>query len=137
MEVEILNKKTIKSERTKPPTIQFFRMGQIRISVGAAKILGLMAGDRIEFLIHRADKEIIYFTKSDSGFELKAEKTKQGKSRLLILCRPLTKKLSLFFDIKESKTFDVTDEIADFYGRKCWFILKKNNHIPLKWRIAS
>lgn len=131
---EILNRETVKSERKKPPTIQINKEGQLRFAVEACILLGLNAGDKIEFLIHKEDTGIIYFTKSESGFELKKEITPGGKTRLLVLCRPLAKRLINHFSLSGSRTFDVTNEISDYYGRKCWFILKKNNHIPVKWK---
>lgn len=134
VEPEILNRITVKPSRSKPPTIQIFGKGQVRFSCETVNLLKLCPGDKIEFLIHREDTGIIYFTKSENGFELKKEMTPGGKFRLLALCRPLVKRLVAHFSIVGSKTFDVTDEIADYYGRKCWFILKNKSHIPLKWK---
>lgn len=134
MEVEILNRATVKSERTKPPTIQIFEKGQVRFSVGAHKLLGLLPGDKLELILDHKDKHIIYFRKADNGFELKAEKTPQGQIRLLLLCRPLAKKLFQFFGLKESTTYDITADLADYYGSMCWFILKEKKHQPIKYR---
>jgi len=134
IEPQILNRETVKSERKKPPTIQMNKDGQIRFGVEAVLLLNLQPGEKIEFLIHQSDTGIIYFTKSEKGFELKKEVTPGGKFRLLLLCRPLVKKLFSFFSLNESKTYDITNETADYYGRKCWFILKKNHHVPIKWK---
>jgi len=134
MSVEILNRETVKSIRTKPPTIQIFERGQIRFSIEAAKILNIVKGDKIELAISAMDKGIIYFGKDCKGFELKEEKTKSGASRLLLCCRPLAKKIMNHFGLTGSKTYDITGEVADFYGKKYWFILKNKVHVPLKWK---
>lgn len=134
MQPEILNRKTVKSVRVKPPTVQLHTDGQVRFGVEAVNLLGLKEGEKIEFIIHQQDKGIIYFTKSESGFELKVSKTLSGKIRLLVLCRPLLKRLFNFFGLTQSKTYDITNETADYYGRKCWFILKENHHVPIKWK---
>ena len=133
---EILNRETVKSTRYKPPTIQIFKMEQIRFSIEAAKILSLSKGDKIELAITEKDRGIIYFRKGDKGFELKEEKTRCGGVRLLLCCRPLMRKIVNHFGLKQSMTYDVSNDISDFYGEKYWFILKEKIHIPIKWRVA-
>lgn len=134
MEIEVLNRETVRSIRRKPPTVQINKKGQVRFSCEAVCLLQLDEGDKVEFLIHRADPGIIYFTKSDTGFELKKEVTRGGQTRLLVLCRPLLIKLCNHFSLQSNTTFDITNETSKFYDRDCWFILKEKKHIPIKWR---
>lgn len=129
--VEVLNRKTLTGERIKPPTIQIYEKGRIKISWMAAQILGLTEKDKLEFILDDKDKNIVYFRRSENGFKLCKESTPSGKCRLIIACRPLAANIMKFFDLKKSRTYDITNDVADYYGSKCWFILKGNYHIPI------
>lgn len=134
MEVEVLNRETVHSNRIKPPIVSIFERGQVRFGVEAIKVLGLSVGDKLEFLIHKEDRETIYFLKSPKGFILDEQKTRAGHVRLSVCSRPLVRKLMIHFGIKKSETFDITNETEDFYGSKCMVIKKSKIHVPIKWR---
>lgn len=131
--MEILNTETLTRTSRKPPVIRI-SYGRIIFSVEAVKDLRLKQGDRISFITNEKDKNIVYFKKDVKGFPLMLDFKGITGIRLRICSRPLAQKILSFFTYNTSKTFSITNDLADVYGHKMWFILKDKIHKPIKWR---
>lgn len=131
--LEVLNSETLIRTNRKPPVVRV-SYGRVIFSVEAVRELGLKEGDKITFVTNKADKDIIYFKKDSKGFSLMLDFDGLTGKRLRICSRPLAKKILSFFSYNTSKTFSITNNLADMYGGKMWFILKRGVHKPIKWR---
>lgn len=130
------NSETVWDRRGKPSTIRITKHGHIRFSVNAVKKLGIKEGGRLSFFVDPRDVGIIYFRNDKKGIPLiKCTNGKNGIDGLQLCCRPLSLTLLKSFGLKDSKTFDLTEETTDHekYG-KLWIILKEKIHKPVKWR---
>lgn len=130
------NSETVWDKRGKPSTIRITKHGHIRFSVNAVKKLGIKEGDRLSFFVDPRDVGIIYFKLDPRGIPIiKCTTGKNGINGLQVCCRPLALTLLKTFNLKESKTFDITADITEHekYG-KLWIIVKEKIHTPIKWR---
>lgn len=130
----ILNAHTIYNQRKKPALVQFNKVGQLRFSVEAAKEIGISEEDKITFVLDERDEGIIYFYKDKDGLPIRKELDTKTGARYVVCCRPLISKLLAFFKYTGNKSFKVSGETADLYGKQTFFILKDNIHKPIQWR---
>lgn len=131
--LEVLNRETLIRRNRKPPVVRV-SYGRVIFSVEAVRELGLKEGDKISFVTNPKDMDIIYFKKDERGVPLAVDFNGLTGTRLRICCRPLAEKILSFFSFKSSKTFSVTNNLADMYGEKMWFLLRLGVHKPIKWR---
>jgi len=131
--VEVFNSETLVRRNRKPPVVRI-SYGRIIFSVEAVMELGLKEGDKLSFVTNPKDRDIVYFKKDEKGIALSVDFNGLTGARLRICCRPLAEKILSFFSCKSAKTFSITNNTADMYGEKMWFILRLGVHKPIKWR---
>lgn len=133
--VQIFDSKTIWKKHVKPPLVNLGSSGRIRFSTEAVELLKLNSSMKLTFYVDDKDKEIIYFYEDENGIPVRSYKLASGKKiECFILCRPLSLKLLTFFKCTDYSTYRITQETSKLNGKKSWFILKSNKHIPHEWR---
>jgi len=133
------NAETVWDKKGKPSTVRITKHGHIRFSVSAVKNLQIKEGDKLSFYIDPRDVGVIYFKQDPKGIPLIKNTTGvDGTNGLQLCCRPLALTLLKSFNLKESKTFDLTGEKTNHekYG-DLWVIVKEKMHVPMKWRKQS